>query len=120
VKNTQDAQSRSQYLQLLGGFRDQELIGNNLKLLMSGDLSLEESRDFRDAMFENPADSCTILHYFTSHRSEVQSKNLATARLFKDLSQLCDSSSLDTLDTAAKRELSQVNGRSLSVKQGLR
>jgi aminopeptidase N len=102
VKNTQDAQSRSQYLQLLGAFRDQEFIGNNLKLLMSGDLSVEESRDFRDAMFENPTASSTILHYFTSHWSEVQSKNLVTAGLFKNLSQLCDASSLDTLDTAAK------------------
>jgi aminopeptidase N len=102
VNNTKDPQIRSNCLQLLAVFKNQELIGNNLNLLMSGALSVEESRDFRDALFDNPTASSAILSYFTGHWSGVQSKSLVTAGLFRDLSQLCDASSLTMLDTAAK------------------
>jgi aminopeptidase N len=102
LKKTQDAQGRSQYLQLLGGFEDQERIGNNLEMLMSEELSVEDARTLRDALFENPAASTTILNYFVGHWNGVQSKSLVTRGLFTDLSQLCDASSLNTLDAAGK------------------
>jgi aminopeptidase N len=102
LKNTKDVQSRSQYLQLLAGFEDQELIADNLKLLMSGELSVEDARNFRDALFGNRVPSSALLSYFVNHWSDVQSKSLVTSGLFRDLSQVCDARSLNTLDAAAK------------------